>query len=684
MTLTLDQLGSLAPPQAQPAAPQAGVLTLDQLGSLAPQQGGLAGVGAGLSNMGGALASGAVNFANAATLGYAPNIAAGLTAVPNLVTGGAVGPDYQTALGRITRGNNQLTEAHPIAGAIGTVGGMLGGGAAELRGLEALGRASVPVASAAATKVLGLLTPASGASTIAKVGRMAAGGAILNAANEVAQTRSISGDTAIAAGIGGVLGPVAGIAVPPLLKLGQRGYNFLGEAIGQLPSGNAAAQAANKAFSKILGKMDPAAAETVINNLSSQGMKPSIAMSIADQPGAQNAVLGAANNNPILAQQLLAHQNQIAQEAPKLLQGKVADVAGPQAVPGVAHSDIMATPGIDTPRVQDINSLKTKRTEMMDAAIAPIEGSMVSIPRDIFSDPDIQSAIGALDSGAKGSLREVFNAAEAAKTDVSIPVKVAEAVRRRLGELSDTGSVVGQKYSALKDSLEATAAGQVPAYGAALDQFRTNSNYIRGFEHSEGGGTLGSASDRLVASSLAKPEGLAGYASGHAARLAGAANASNAGAARLASALGEESALTDAAKQALGSARTQPIAEAAAASDSARRSLEGATPSRVQPAPHTPGEDLVAAGAAGLSGLHITALANARHWLASVIGKGIMSPEVQTKVAQMITSRDPAVIAQSIAVLKRAGLDTQTINRLQQLLAAQGAPAIANTIMPIQ
>ncbi len=89
-----------------------------------------------------------------------------------------------------------------------------------------------------------------------------------------------------------------------------------------------------------------------------------------------------------------------------------------------------------------------------------------------------------------------------------ISVGAADTIRQRLWQLHTSNP--GQGYDELAKQVQQTAETRAPKYGDAMEQYRADSRFLDGFNHSMQGKSEGDAGDGLLRPALATDEGQAG------------------------------------------------------------------------------------------------------------------------------------------------------------------------------
>jgi hypothetical protein len=90
----------------------------------------------------------------------------------------------------------------------------------------------------------------------------------------------------------------------------------------------------------------------------------------------------------------------------------------------------------------------------------------------------------------------------------------------RSAQNSETNSIRSGKIKDVADAIEAYAGRRRPAYQAALDTYRSDSNYADAFAHGRQGGDRTNIDNPRLQAALRTPEGNAGYAHGSAEKTA--------------------------------------------------------------------------------------------------------------------------------------------------------------------
>jgi hypothetical protein len=574
-------------------------------GQSAPAQANAAGQEAGAGEGGVMAAIG--QAAHQGTFGLNDYINAGARYAAQRLAGVQNPDDYSTDVA-YSRGKSQgEIKAHPIAGTIGGVlGGVLGGGAVlkaakAIPGIAGLVEAAAPVRGAPLTNIAKAAT-----------GNAAIGGG-LSVAN---------GDDLPTAGRNAAISAVAG----PLVQKGatviaDKALPIATAALGKLvPSFNpdklsATALAAFQTLAKTLGVsgQDMQAAQDSHLKLTGAIASPAALSDLA----AQGKLKALAAANPEIGEAAMTAAS--AGNAPLhvQLQQAAADKANVQSL-GYAG------------RPQTSQGILSARDQAMDWMMAapgptgtPLRDEPVQDPTGLLGSAHIEYALRP-NTQVNARLNQdspVLDNITAGKPTIGDVEVIRKALRAQQANFmraspnggSATDPILAKEFGDMAQKVEglgtSSATGH-PDYGTALNGYRQLSRYNTGFEHGMAGKAITDAGDDFTAKDLTTPMGQAGYAHGN-------------------------------------------------ALNRAQSALDAISPNTVQQG-QTAGIDTAAkvAHAAAAPSLG-TAAAVMNHLT------GLKLPTNVAKVAaQQLFSKDPIVIRQGIANIKRAGVSSKDIATL--------------------
>lgn len=581
------------------------------------------------------------NFEDTATFGLGDKAAA-LIATGGQHLGHALGGDeagitapvksYSDNLADIQGNATQGDADNPIAAIGGDVAGLVGGGGVISAGLK--GAKALPLVGKLAQGADALLTARAG-QPILNVARASATGGLVAAGDSAGHGGNADQDLAAAA-TGAVLGPivgkVGGAIMRRLTPVASRALQLLSDKIGETP------EMLQRAFS---------------NFQTQTGRVPTMAELVGMKTRGELATV--AGDNPTIG----------------VAMNQAADAAS-QARPGALGSKITQNGGGP---VQDVNSLVTAQGARMDASMKPIRSSQVPLDNthvDLLNDPRVREATAA-DPELRAKLADTIkNINDGGTGTMSIDdidslrqsIRSRQAVYANVNNTSHN-SQVARQFGRLADEVTGLTSAHVPEYGAALNQFGADQDYIDAFQHGMGGKSIGEADNPSLIRTLGTPEGQQGHASGVMSRLANRAGDTEAGANATALDLTQPG-IIRAVSEAVGPAKAQRLAEAAAYERRSKQALDAIAPGGIKP--QDPNGNVQDAAHAVAAATYHSPTAIGYHLSRIFGGKLKMSPAVQAKVAQYLA--DPTMAQQGISLLRKAGAEAADIRRLQTAIAA--------------
>jgi hypothetical protein len=665
----------------------------------------------------------------AATFGLAARGAAaiqyGAANIPGLNTVLGNKPiTWDQANANIQNGLEQQYAEHPIASNLGSVGGMVLGGAGMAKGLTAVAEAGVPVVS----KAVGAITaPAAVADaslplsarmgTMAgNVGRAAGLGAVTSAvANEAQNPNLNASEVGLAAAEGAIGGPIIGKAVGVVGQAMAPLFAALAQRMGTTLD-TPAEVAAVKAVWPVFKDMTPAQRSALLGSRSAAtGTRQALVTGTTPTEGA--AVADLATKYPQIGVGLQDAQAAALREQPQALAAKVAATGTTPAKPPSPFKPTPApkaatppavqlanTPGTAGAAVQDTNALTTARNVKMDKARAAVAGtpndwSVAKVPLtdedlSILTRKSVRAALAGADED--GALLKRYNDTIEDLTDENgNPVAGAISDRLTVDDMDNIRQTVGGYANAAENSHRAGSINDTrdmvadlakrasPTYDAALAQFRSDSDYVRGFKLANAGKEV---KDVEAGHPSLRGSGTADFAAGQAAgaksRLAGQAGESEAGAVATAQALSEKAGTQARTAATMGQRAADTLGVAGKATKDANAAMALATPSAVT---HTAELDIggkVGAGVlASAVGMTKTGMAQLMGAAKALIGQGGLSAAEQKLALDMLLTKDPLKQRQVLARLTQAGLDEQKLKTLQSIMGAMvAAPMQSQTI----
>lgn len=400
--------------------------------------------------------------------------------VHGLATGAPVAPQeaFQQA-----RSDREAVQAQAPAAAIaGNIGGLVAGGSALTRQLPSL-----------ALKA---------GQTVGNVGRLALGGEAaggLQAAGESGgDTGAISGGVAL----GGVGGPVGG-------AVGK-----VAGAVAQKLGGSRAVTAVKKLAANFA--LSPDEMTTALDNFATQNGRQASLSDIADlqsrgmlkQFASKNPAFGAAVANEVEARgtQLPKYQ----QPAPQAF--NQANQAQDVTSLAMSRNDAMSAKMGSKADPNALRNQPVATTAQVNALL-----STPRVARALSGDPELQEAVNDILSAP------LTGQSGGAVTPRDLTVDDFDNLRQQLTKAQTTtansNSIRAAKIGDINDELQKFAATRQPAYKAALDQYRSESNYADAFQHGRTGKALTNVEDPALRKALLSPEGQKGYKLGNAERV---------------------------------------------------------------------------------------------------------------------------------------------------------------------
>jgi hypothetical protein len=290
---------------------------------------------------------------------------------------------------------------------------------------------------------------------------------------------------------------------------------------------------------------------------------------------------------------------------------------------------------------QTDKGLVDMRNATMDKNMAPLHAKPVLVNADeieILKDPALLGAL-----PRRSSLRAKIFEADTQLRDnpdgvaTNLTLKdfdtARQVLRKQVSAYANPLSAnhnpgLADDFEALHDELMGVATREVPEYAAALNQFKAHSRYITGFRHGQGGKAIGEATEGRLSSALNSDEGQLGYSHGN-----------------------------------LLYRGDRQLARIAPSSVSPRE--EGA---------HLPHVAQAAGSAA--AGWPAAAL---NHAIRAIPGLHL-SDKTQEVVARQLFSRDPVVVRQGIANLRRAGAQDKHIQSMADSIGGAAALNISKEL----
>lgn len=488
---------------------------------------------ASLTDPGGALAS----VGQSATLNTADNLV------------GLVSEDGGQAVRDATE---RFHNEHPGAALVADLGGGAVTGLGLNAGLQAVGRAAVPVVSAGARALTGFETAGGAATTARNVGRTMGQGAILGAGAAAGE-----GEDPLLGAVGGAAG---GLVVPAAAGGAS--------AVRRLLSSRAAGPI--RALAARLGEAPEALAARWVAFQQQTGRTPSIA-EVSDRSLARE--LGEIGATHKTAETILTAAER---DASRARPNRVADIITGDNIPAplAARAGVGGQPG-------NVGDETVAQSTRMTDAMDQIRGNPVSISADEFNElrasPTVRRAI-----ASDERLQQVFHRID---QDLAPPpeppggwgpygppdppetaeltVRDIEALRQGLGALREKATPdvlvqLNQRIGRLRDIGADPATGE-PAYADALDRFGTDARRISGIEQGRQGKVLDDVTTMDLRRDLGTPEGAEGVRAGLRGRLVDDARSSENGAVRTLGSLAEDAGLAGRLRGSLGAGETERL-----------------------------------------------------------------------------------------------------------------------------
>lgn len=569
----------------------------------------------------GAVLGGLQSAARAGTFGLSDVAAAGLGAGLSHLTDNP--QTYAQTKGTIDANADATATAHPVATALGGVGGVV---------------ASTPLLAAAMPFKAALALRAG--SKLANVARVTGTGALMGGEYGAASgaVKGVSnGD-----GVVGTAEDVAGGGATGALEGAAGGVAGAGVAAGAGAVKNALFSDAGQKSIALLSKafnVTPTEMRAVYSKFmtDSGGRVPSMGeLTDLNNRGEIRAMVG---KNPILSAT-------VAQAAD--------DSAA--ALPGRLNKAVTQTLG----NGEDAADLVTRRGATMDAAMTPIRDTAFPLaPEDVeFMRKDVLPNSGLTRLGRQ-AVHQSLDTGE-------LTVGNADTLRQNLQARAQANP--GEGFGELAQGITQMATDAVPEYGHALEGFANDSNYIDGHAHGLTGKTPGQTDNPGLIRALATPDGQAGYQSGITTRLSDLAFKNEGSASTLAKDLSGQSATNTNVGATFRPVQADALRDAAGAESKAGASLDAITPSN---ATRKAGVDPLQAGLAVAShGLGGTVL----HGIKALAGVG-MSDNVARVTAKYLT--DPRFTQQGINLMARYGVNAAATRAMLSKVGKISAVATA-------
>lgn len=625
-------------------------------------------------------------------------IGAGVRNLGAAVAPGSISPTtYGQQLQNVNAAQQQAQQQAPISSALGGAAGAVDSGVLE-------GGIGGKVATAFA---------ASAAPGAALVGRM------LNVAQSLGARPILGG--AAAGAIGGavdtglrmpfgqtsasdilpsmVLGAVGGAAVgkaadlvaTKLAPLSDRGWQLLAKHINKTAAtGGFDSMAADSAARTMLRDwhVDPQdLATNAAKAAAANGGKPVPLAAVLTQ-SAQAHLAKAAGTSPELGNPLAAAQSNL-------------EASGPSIVPAQINAAVAGVPHTNSPTgysgVQNIAALEGARDANMSAAMGPLRQTPVVVTaQDAQSLDDAYTAVrGKLENmpaatETAGVLARVRQAAQ----DVADPngpgmatmsLDDIEKLRHAVGQATPLPANNSLAYSsgrALQRDIAGIGTRQVQGYADALTQYGRHSAYIDGFQDGLPGKAIeqipGAAAQLRQASGPAYAEG---HASGLVSGLADKAAASPSGTQSVLNTLSQDNAIGASLRNAYGPQAQGTLASLGRTLGGANQAMSAVAPSGPVSAPTSAvGQNLAHAAVGITTGHHYAVWHNLAGTIMSLFHSHGMSPAAGGVAAKMLTSTDPAVQQQAVNFLRGLKIGDAEINKMVGLAAAAGGARFQDAV----
>jgi hypothetical protein len=350
-----------------------------------------------------------------------------------------------------------MRAAAPTAATIGDIGGTVAGGAGIAKTL---------------TNVAPRLALRTGEGIVKQGAKLAATGAAAGAL----QAEATGQDLPTAAAEGGVGGAVAGgvadVGGKALLMLRNRGIHALGKMIGE----------------------DPAdIAQAMVNLEQKLGRKVTM-MDVANLR-ARGSLKQFASRNPEFGADVAAEQA-----------GREAQLPKSQSGNADQPTDLVT---LHAQRDAKMNTAMGDQTDPAALRNQPItSGTASSKTSSVLDNPAIVKAM-----RGDSELQTLVSEALTEPTHQPLTVDNFENLRQTLrkAQNSEPNSIRSAKIKSIADEVEKYAGERQPAYRAALDSYRSDSNYADAFAHGRQGGSRTNIDDPKLRAALKSPEGLKGY-----------------------------------------------------------------------------------------------------------------------------------------------------------------------------
>lgn len=399
----------------------------------------------------------------------------------NAIAGHPVSPSE--ALSRGAASNEEAQAEHPVAGAVGTAGGIVAGSGPLSAGLKVA--ESLPVIG-----------------KVAQALQLQKGDYARNAVRLAAPGAAVAGAEAAANGEG--LTPQAGIETAVGAATGLAGGG-LALGIGKLAQSPAVRLLASKLN---VSARDIAAAMTARKAQTGRNMSIGEVMDLQSQ----GALKDYAAKNPPFGSEMAAEMQRRETQLP---QGKL---------PAAQAANVPS----------DVNTMTSLRNEKMDTAMGK-PNRVNEAGQTLISDPTALRNQQVADARTAPRILESPKIARAARDDPELLgliddmrqkvstsylsvedfEQLRQELRRQQSALQKSSPARARQWGNVADKIEQAAARAQPQYGVALEEYRRDSNYIDGFTHAQGGGTLTEIpADSLTGRALASREGKQGFDAG--------------------------------------------------------------------------------------------------------------------------------------------------------------------------
>ena len=587
--------------------------------------------------------------------GLTPYADAGLRDIGDRLTGKPASYTNELAY---SRGQSQGEDtAHPIASTIGgVIGGVMGA-----KGISSILDAAMPFKNALALK-----TAAQGGtklSNAAKIATTAATqGGMVGATVGGVEGGVNNGDPSLTGAVGGIAeGAVGGAAA------GLAGAGFGAGVVGAVKLGKVLL---SDESTKAIAALAP------VFKVSPTDLNSVLAKFKMDTGGVMDPKTGivTGGRDPQMSELTdLYSRGEMQAMAGKspLVGGALRQAAqdSDTALPGRMASAVQSTLG-----GEDASVMATARKQNFDDAMKPIRSMAIPLDEDTarFLQGTVVPNTGTsklLRTGTDGAgfVPDAFKDADmqglnGELANNHITLGNLDTLRQRLNILHQANP--GDGYGALAQGVRKMATDASPEYGAALDQYATDSRYMDGYTHGASGKTQGQTADPKLVATLQTPEGAQGFKVGQATRLRDNAFASTSGARNVADQLSGQNELTTNLQNNFDPTVVNALRRNAAAELQANTNLNTAARGGTKAPPG------VNTGQAALTMVAHSLPLRIYHGIQAHLGVG-MSDGVARIVAKYLT--DPTMTQQGINLMRAHGVSEAATRAIMAQAAKGGA-----------